>query len=595
MKIQNISIKNYKAFYGEYDFDIASKNLLVYGENGSGKSSLYYALKDFFQSSMETINLNAVENIFVQASEQGQIYIKAILDNPKLLQELNSSTVPTDTLVRDANRLKSFLTYKHLLGIHYVKVNEDINLFDLLVNGVLKHYKSESVTGDRELGELWQDVVNICKKPRSRQYNVKNKEEELTIAIKTFNDAFGKLFAPNSPQNILINTRPILDKFFEDKEHDASGNNSIKLKFSYREIVPNTELSGVEHDYVGIDVEYFGQPVLKPHVFLNEAKLSAIAISIYLGMVLRHAQGSPLKVLFLDDIFIGLDMGNRLPLLKILQEDFEDYQIFMTTYDRQWFEIAKKYLGEKDWKAIEMYVGKEGDFDVPVVMDKYEDIEPLGRGEKYFKAHDYFSAGNNIRQAVEKRLEALIPLNRRIGESKLEQLIKKLFKYYDDEKFGHLIDNDVRKKLKLFKDSVMNPASHYDLRSPLYRKEVEEALAVAKSLEQIPKLKYDKLMNVGEFIYCKRPQDNYEAIYLLVEDMYKITANGQIEITDAKNVLFQYTQKGTTETGNNSERLKLSKRCKEIKRNLSLPDLPDWKTFTDKTGKNLSQLAQDLQ
>ena len=53
MRITKIEIKNFRAFYGTYQIDLhrAGKNLLVYGENGSGKSSLYLALKSFLESS----------------------------------------------------------------------------------------------------------------------------------------------------------------------------------------------------------------------------------------------------------------------------------------------------------------------------------------------------------------------------------------------------------------------------------------------------------------------------------------------------------------------------------------------------------------
>lgn len=49
MKIKTIEIKNYKAFYGKHTIKIDGKNVFIYGENGSGKSSLYYALKDFWK------------------------------------------------------------------------------------------------------------------------------------------------------------------------------------------------------------------------------------------------------------------------------------------------------------------------------------------------------------------------------------------------------------------------------------------------------------------------------------------------------------------------------------------------------------------
>ena len=51
MKIDKIQINNFRAFYGENIFQIDGKNCLIYGENGSGKSSFYMALKIFIESS----------------------------------------------------------------------------------------------------------------------------------------------------------------------------------------------------------------------------------------------------------------------------------------------------------------------------------------------------------------------------------------------------------------------------------------------------------------------------------------------------------------------------------------------------------------
>ncbi len=76
MKIQTIEISNYKAFYGTYEIKVEGKNLFIYGENGSGKSSLYYALKDFFQASIEEIDLNSLENIFIPEDQEGSAAIK---------------------------------------------------------------------------------------------------------------------------------------------------------------------------------------------------------------------------------------------------------------------------------------------------------------------------------------------------------------------------------------------------------------------------------------------------------------------------------------------------------------------------------------
>ena len=83
MKIDTIEITNYKAFLGSHRLQVGGRNLFIYGENGSGKSSLYYALKDFFQSSIEDIDLNELENTFVPAGKEVKTAIKVTF-NPTI-------------------------------------------------------------------------------------------------------------------------------------------------------------------------------------------------------------------------------------------------------------------------------------------------------------------------------------------------------------------------------------------------------------------------------------------------------------------------------------------------------------------------------
>ena len=66
MKITDIEIKNFRAFPKTYEINLskAGKNLLVYGENGSGKSSLYLALKYFFISGLDTNDESYKSNDF---------------------------------------------------------------------------------------------------------------------------------------------------------------------------------------------------------------------------------------------------------------------------------------------------------------------------------------------------------------------------------------------------------------------------------------------------------------------------------------------------------------------------------------------------
>ncbi len=49
-KIKKITLNNFKFFNGDNTIELNRKNLLLYGENGSGKSSIYWALYTFLQS-----------------------------------------------------------------------------------------------------------------------------------------------------------------------------------------------------------------------------------------------------------------------------------------------------------------------------------------------------------------------------------------------------------------------------------------------------------------------------------------------------------------------------------------------------------------
>ncbi len=479
MKIQAIEITNYKAFHGTHKIAVGGKNLFIYGENGSGKSSLYYALKDFFQSSIEEIDLSVLENIFVLEKEQGTTAIKVTFmpncqgQNRQKTYCFNASKNDTraasDTSIRDGNKLKSFLTYKHLLGIHYVQKDETINLFNLLVKGVLRHFKYP-LTGGKELGELWAEVEICIGRSTSREYNISKKKADVNAAIKVFNEAFGELFELESPEYILKHAKPILGYF----------NHNIDLNLNFGQVRPGADHTRLEGGEVRVELAYAGKPVQQPHLFLNEARLSAIAISIYLGMIKRHVQGIACKVLFLDDIFIGLDIANRLPLLNILESEFPDYQVFITTYDKPWFEYARGFLDAKSgWKTLEFYSQPcNGGFEQPVIFDN-QDL--VAKAETHLKQCDYKAAAVYTRSAFEKIIRT------HCEKKKKHLAFKSQLKKYKSEDFWKAIKDDMPEATKAdiekYRALVLNPFSHYNTERHEIKTELGDAIQAVKNLK----------------------------------------------------------------------------------------------------------------
>lgn len=499
MKIKKIELNNYKAFYKTHTIDVGGKNLFIYGENGSGKSSLYYGLKDFFQSSRETIDFDEVENIFLPKSEKGNGYVKVTfnpdkdgirVDKTYEFSKANTNTFSaTDTSIRDAISLKSFLTYKHLLGIHNIKKGDQIDLFDLLVKGVLKHFKSAAITGTKELGELWQDVINACNKPTIiRTYTLANKRTDIQNALRDFNNAFRQLFTSGSPENIVNFSKPILDEF----------HHNIEISLNYTEAIPNANLDGVERNHVRISLKYLGKVIPEPHLFLNEARLSAIAISIYLGMIKRHPQLTiKSKILFLDDIFIGLDIANRLPLIEILNNHFADYQIIITTYDKPWYEFMKFYLNDnRDWQTVELYARRSRmGFEIPMVRQQSNSNyiqNMINIGETYFNAGDNKAAGVYLRAAFEFMLKKycekkFITVKYQPDSSKLTSsdfwIEVKKFRSVHGGTARCLItaatETDIDHSIKL----TLNPLSHHDMNKHEFSSEINSAISRLRTLQ----------------------------------------------------------------------------------------------------------------
>ena len=495
MKIKKVEIKDYKAFYGLNEFNVDGKNLFIYGENGSGKSSFYYALKDFFQSSTETLVYDETENIFLTKAQKGKGFIEVTFNPDKdgtatdatyTVKKTSKNTYTAgDTSIRDAIKLKSFLTYKHLLSIHHIKKDKEIDLFELLVKGVLKHFKSVAITGTKELGELWDDVEIAIGKDTSQAFNITAKKKEVDEAIDKFNTAFKKLFDANSIENIMKFAQPILDKF---------GHN-IEIELNYTQARPNAKYDGLERNHVRAKVKYLGKEIPKPHIFLNEARLSAIAISIYLGMVKRHVQGIPCKVLFLDDIFIGLDISNRLPLLKILDEEFPNYQVFITTYDKPWYEFVKStYLdGNNAWKSFEFYARRtRKGFEIPIVRENksnYHIQNYIDKAEAYFNQADNKAAGVYLRSAFEFILKRFcfekVPVTFYLDISKMKtdtfwSAVKK-FKQDKPTKCG--LTPATTAQIDHYTSLVLNPLSHHDINKHEITSEIQGALTTIKTLK----------------------------------------------------------------------------------------------------------------
>ena len=473
-RIKKIEINHFKGLYGEHAIDLTNsgKNLMLYGENGSGKSSVAKAIKLFFQSSVKEINVVDFENVFVQTADRYNGFIRMTIGDkgntrsnlPYVLDSTNNRQ--TEAFISKANKIKGFLDYKSLLKTHYLETDK-VNVFKLLVEDLLTDFVNSRTTNTIDTD--WKKLKKDIRDKRTTEYAALKAPGGL---LEQFNEGLSELL-----REVETKANELIDYF----------NYNVKIKLHFNNVTIG-RTKGFANENIELIVDFFDQEDLpEHHRFLNEARLTAISIAIYLGAVLSSIQDG-YKFLVLDDVFIGLDTSNRLPFLKILDEEFSEYQIFMTTYDKSWYELVRSKK-QTNWAFVELYVKEEhqNGYEIPILHNMTDFIE---KAEFYLnEIGDLKASASYIRSEFERLVKNFchnkkIPVKFDKNQSKVSgedfwSVCKDKTKPDGTRYITEVLKNNIETQRTL----VMNPFVHYDLNKPTFRAELVATIDLVKQLK----------------------------------------------------------------------------------------------------------------
>ncbi|MEG4420788.1 AAA family ATPase [Microcoleus sp. LAD1_D5] len=479
-RITQIDIKNFRAFYSKHTINLKNdgKNLLIYGENGSGKSSLLLAIKLLINSYIQNLEFSPHRNIFTNQDDDA--FIKLTLSNNdgtgNSIHTWSETVTETGAnVILSAAKTKGILDYKSLLEVYFLqRENTELNIFNLLIKNLLANYLDLRIS-PQSIAEEWQDIeISI---PKSRGY--KKQARNLQTKLDGFNNRFRELLSRLQAQATIL-----LEYF----------GYSIELKLELPGMVYNSDTKQIDGKEIILTVDFLGQPIYSPHQFLNEAKLSAIALSLYLASLLIIPT-SELNILVLDDVLIGLDMSNRLPIINILHDHFSHYQVFFMTYDREWYAIMKQRIEASDtqnnWLYVELFNSKiEDDLEVPVFT---QDKDYLIKAEEYLENNALNASALYLRMAFEvlmKRFCEKKSLGVRYRDKPKDLTTKDFWNpiLAHKRRDNHgtevsYLDQQLVDEVELYLSLVMNPLSHSRM-TTVYRQEIENAIATIKKLKQ---------------------------------------------------------------------------------------------------------------
>lgn len=538
-KIKQLDIKSFKFFKNIEPLQFDNKNILIYGENGSGKSTIYWALYTIFQSAIKEndseiekyFTLDNAESSLVNIFEDDEENSKVELTlqdesghNPDKVFTISKSLINTnknDTLIEKACYTGDFISYKYLFRFFDFFHKEDIDLFKLfeyeIFHSLILQTKSLSKWWDEIL-----DIENLKPGPRSDKTNFNNLQTKIT----QFNTFLHSL-APRIEQ---LSNR-YLQKFSYENinisftiENGSYSNNKVFVKPKIR---------------LGIQLEKTQTETIeikKAQSFFNEAKLTAIALAIRFAITnIKHTDSS-LNVLVLDDLLVSLDMSNREKVLSILLDDelISAFQIIILTHDKAFYEKSRelfRFRARTKWKFFEMYldINETDNIEQPFIKEygaKYNHIEVA---KEHFKNKDYPASANYLRKEVEWQFDKYLQLDnlddkillskiksnhdfiKNIGED-LKNIINKLKSFENIERMpedirlskctefsNNLVEilNSISTKInnnfyfvefeniRFILKNVLHPQSHNDLTRPLYKVELERALEYVEEFDRL--------------------------------------------------------------------------------------------------------------
>lgn len=481
-KIATIYISDFRAFpaVAPASIHLDGKNLLAWGENGSGKSSIYRALRGLF--SVEGHDISPMGNVFSNPTSPS---VKATLTD---MTELHWSAAghPTATVL-DTARRSAFLSHTRLIEMNTGRTANDApNLFSVAVGKLLADYEATVAGGlKRTIGELWAEVNASLKHRVTYSRGTRRPPdfaERVNDACDRFNEGMKQALAA-----LEAHAKTVLRKLLDVFQPDA-----LELVgFTFFGVTYDDKERELSNTTLTASVKFRNHALSAPPNFLNEARLSALAIATYLAgrLACIPENDKALKLLVLDDLLVSLDYSHRRPVLDLIGDLFKGWQIILLTHDRFWFELAREQLSDEPWKAIEIYEKLDANGLLrPVIWESSDDLvaETLKQAGRFLDDNHPAAAANYARTACE------LTLRRYCRKHNIQ------FSYTDDPQKikiedlltkgeAHSNGNAVRKAafegLKKYKKLILNPLSHNPTQ-PIVKADVIAAIEAVGKLVQ---------------------------------------------------------------------------------------------------------------
>jgi energy-coupling factor transporter ATP-binding protein EcfA2 len=317
----------------------------------------------------------------------------------KLLKEKENAT----TLKKLQNLKLSLTSYNHELKK------------DILSKEVLT--EPSKLTIDRKENK---DLIAAAKKNAKDILDSQKGNIKIQIAVKLSRaiDAYINHRRLEKEQEVLTNRHITFDALYSDfiKRQEEALDGFLKMfsseinkyynlmnpgeKVEDIKLIPIKDKTGEELEGITIDFKFFNKRKTPPSALLSESHINCLGISFFLASV--KAFNKVNRFVVLDDVISSFDSNHRTRFIRMLVNEFEDYQIILLTHEKDFFDIASSEAKRKNWLVTSLsWTAENGtSFETPL-------IDLRATIEQKIAAKNTDGLGNDIRKYGERQLKQI--------------------------------------------------------------------------------------------------------------------------------------------------------------------------------------------
>lgn len=472
---------------------------------------------------------------------------------------------PGDTFMKYTAAAFDMFNYRMLAEWIYQKNSRRIDLFQGFKKDIFRYlYFSKAYTridgtrppaAEGKTAEEWWDYINKVRLPLTRRGQVNRTTAEyqrFVPLLQSFKSEMDTVLGQveRSANDMLHNDLglPYIDVLLDMTPVPF---NVLKPgRKRYKDGKVQDPVISVKAHVVDPSIPGWATDIEHLATYFNESKLTCIGIAIRLAIsdykLITGADVAP--VLCLDDLLLSLDMSTRIPMIKLLLKKAQDRQLMVFTHDRAFFETMRMMIQERrsdgEWIFYEMLERKNatpGSIPKPMFFPSktYRD-----KVEYHYEQGDYPAAVNYLRKYCERQLKRLLPSNMQLiskpnGEIEAADLSTLINKMGSELRQLYDIPLLTLPSLSVYRKRLMNPLSHDDAHTPVYKAEIMDALSEIDKVQVIADSKHTickgQAVHRDDFtMYIVNGTDSEVVEFTVMEEWTKIKIGGVSYYKDVK-------------------------------------------------------------